>query len=129
MVLYESAKTTEAKKRGRGRRLISPFRPGVQAARCSPWILGLDDALGRAARGGILAAVREREVRARAHLDEARGGALEFLRFETVAGAIERRRRTFGGRKEFHRVIVQRVDERDEALSFVALRVIHYRDT
>ena len=34
--------------------------------------------------------VRQRQIGLRAHLDQARGGALELVRLEAVAGAVER---------------------------------------
>ena len=69
----------------------------------------------------VAAAVRQRQIGLRAHLDQARGRALELLRLETVVGAIERVRLGRGRGDELHRIVVERVDQDDEALGLVAL--------
>src|SRR5690348_14470263 len=86
-----------------------PPSPSRRAGR-----LRLDQALARSADDRP-AAVRQGEVLLRAHLDQARGGAEEFLHFVTLVGAIEL---TWLGRRrgdELHGIVVQRVDQRDEA--------------
>src|SRR6266571_6093853 len=64
-------------------------------------------------------AVRQCQVGVRAHLDETRGGAQEFLGLDALVGPIERGRLRLGRRHELHAIVVERVDERDEALGLV----------
>src|SRR5436190_12955970 len=65
-------------------------------------------ALGRAGGDRVPMAVRQGKIALRAHLDEPRCGALELLRLETFAAAIERVRLGRGGCEKLHRVVVQR---------------------
>ena len=67
----------------------------------------------------------QREIALRAHLDQARGGALEFGRLEAVADLVERVGLGRGRGHELHRMIVQRVDQDDETLGGIALFESH----
>ena len=65
-------------------------------------------------------AVRPRQIGLRAHLDEARSGALELLRLEALIRAIKRLRLGFRRGDELHVHVVERVYEDDEPLGGIA---------
>ena len=68
----------------------------------------------------VAAAARQGEVVARAHLDEARGGAVELEGLAAGLGLVEVRRLGLGGDEQLDVVLVERVDQGDEALGLVA---------
>src|SRR5215831_3935519 len=86
-----------------------PTHPSTPARRHGP---------GRAVKRGSL----------RAHLNKARGGALELAGLETVGRAVEGVGLGFRGSNELHRVVVKRVYQDNESLCLVAPVVIHDRD-
>ena len=53
---------------------------------------------------------------------------MNSLRLVTVARRIERVRLGRGRRDQLHRVVVERVDQDDEALGLVALVEVHHRN-
>ena len=59
----------------------------------------------------VTLAMRLREVGLRAHLDQARGRALELLLLEALGAEIERIRLRCGGSHELDCVVVERVDQ------------------
>jgi len=67
------------------------------------------------------AAMRQRSVVFRLHFDQPRGGAGEFEGFSAGVGLVERFGRGCGGGVEFDALVVERVDERDEAFGLVAV--------
>src|SRR5208282_5062283 len=67
-------------------------------------------------------AVRPRQVSLRAHLDEARSGALELLRLEALIRAIKRLRLGFRRGDKLHVQVVERVYEDDQPLGGIAPR-------
>src|SRR5262245_59016987 len=73
----------------------------------------------RARRGGA-AAVWQRQVGLRAHLDQAGGRALELLRLEVFPATVERVGLGCRGGDELHGVVVERVDQNDEAFRSLA---------
>src|SRR4051794_2946106 len=77
-------------------------------------------------RGESFLAVALRQIIPRLHLDEARDGALELE--SAVAGRIEGGGLGVGGGEELDLVLVELVDEGDEAGGFVALLRAHDRD-
>src|SRR5262249_45177851 len=73
-------------------------------------------------------AVRQGEISLRAHLDQTRGRALELVRLEAFVGVIERVGLGLGGGDELDRMVVEGIDQDDEALSLVAPLIVHHRD-
>src|SRR5689334_17816181 len=67
-----------------------------------------------------------REILLALHLDEARGGAFELE--GAVAGAVEVLRLGVGGSEQFDLMLVERVDQSDEAGGLVAVLRAHARD-
>src|SRR4030081_3188675 len=93
---------------------VSPFGPAVQVdpeagGRIPAVAAGpsscLDDAFGRAARGRRIAAMGQRQIGVRAHLDQAGRGALELLRLEAFDPAIEVGGPGCGPREELSRLV------------------------
>jgi hypothetical protein len=76
----------------------------------------------------MAAPVRPRQISLRAHFDQTRGGAFEFLNLESFAGTIKRFGFGLRRRDELDRVIVEGVDQDDEALGEIAPVVIHHRN-
>ena len=72
-------------------------------------------------------AVRPRQISLRAHLDQARGGALELLRLITFVAAIERVGLRLGRGDQLHVHVVEGVDQDDEALGGIAVVESHHR--
>ena len=72
--------------------------------------------------------VRQGEIGLRAHLDQARGGAVELVSLEAIARAIKPVGLGFGRGDELDRIVVERVDQNDEALGLVATLVVHDRN-
>src|SRR5260370_197644 len=87
-----------------------------------------DPSLCRQAGGRIPPATRQGQIGLRAHLDQTGGGPLEFPRLEAVLGAVEHVGLGLGGGQKLQPVVVERVDQDDEALGFVASLVVHDRD-
>src|ERR1039457_5523545 len=80
----------------------------------------LDNAAGRAGKLRMGGAMRPRQIRLRAHLDQARSGALEFLRLEAFVPAIKPVGLSLGGSDELNVDVIERVDKDDEALCRIA---------
>ena len=89
---------------------------------------GLHDPGRRARLCRVRGAMRPRQIGLRAHFDQARRGALEFLRLEAFIRPIERVGLGRGRGDELHVHVVERVDQDDEALGGIALVESHHRD-
>src|SRR5476649_702382 len=72
--------------------------------------------------------VRQAEIGLRAHLDQARGGALEFVRLVTFGGGVKLVRWRLRRGQQLHRMVIERIDQDDEAIGLVAAGVIHHRN-
>src|SRR5271155_1454268 len=88
----------------------------------------LDDAGRRSGCQGVRGTVRARQIGLRTHLDQSRGGALEFGSLETLVRLIERIGFGRGGGDKLDVHVVERVDQNDEALGGVAVVVSHHRN-
>jgi len=73
-------------------------------------------------------AMRQRSVVFRLHFDQPRGGAGEFEGFSAGVGLVERFGRGGGGGVEFDALVVERVDQRDEAFGLVVVLRCDDRD-
>ena len=68
--------------------------------------------------------MRQRQIGHRSHLDQSRGCALELLRLVAFGGVIERIRLGSRGRDQLHAIVVERIDQNDEALGGIALAIV-----
>src|SRR5262249_57875547 len=80
----------------------------------------LYNSLRQRARLRVAAAVWQRQVGLRAHLDQAGGRALELLRLEVFPATVERVGLGCRGGDELYGVVVERVDQNDEAFRSLA---------
>ena len=72
--------------------------------------------------------MRQGQIFLRAHLDQARHGAVELEGLPAALGMIELVHLGLGGGEKLHVSIVERIDEDDEALGLVAPLEGHARD-
>ena len=110
---------------GAGRALAADHQGGGPEGAVSSYVSTIPSFKRRAR---VAAAVRQRQIGFRAHLDQPRRRALELLRLVAFVGEIKLIGLGGGGGHELHRVIVERVDQDDEALGLVALGEIHHRN-
>ena len=66
--------------------------------------------------------MRQGEIGLRAHFDQARRRALEFVDLKAVGAAVQQMRFGGGGGDDLHGTVVKRIDQQDESLGFIARR-------
>src|SRR6478752_9535877 len=89
--------------------------------------LGFDNFAG-VDRRSLFWTVRQAEIGLRPHLDQPRGREFEFVRLVAFGRGVKLIRLCLRGCQQLHRIIVQRVDQDDEALGLIVPGVIHHRN-